>query len=647
MMDFDQAATRLTRDQQTALARSRAQKAARTSSASAKRDAAASRARADRRLREKKMEAERRRRAEGEARMMVRRLERELGVVRVDSSSSSRNGDSGDDVLASGWKLSATSIHGDGDKIALPPSALRYLTSSSNDGFGDGNRPLAFRVGVLDEKYGGFPAGEKMKALVDSLYRQQGAAEDGSVGVGAVSVIAGSANSSNDALTMPSQQLEGQTSNDDDMMDDSDGEESSTLSVWREAYLDELSHRYLAYTHGTVVEFTQEEGCVGLPEPIARALLRPNAYSLVRRGGVDTEDCTTQQLQQQRQLNNDSINDHRVVIPTKRTVDPAVMSTENLNDDSSSKSAVKQQDQQSTTATDTMDEEKTPGHPAYNKFDIPSLPIEIVPIKYLPPGKDCTFTPTPQSIRNGFYDLKDIKSVLEQSLMRTRATLSMGDVIRTWRRGVSFDLVVSKLSSVVSSDCYGAVSCVNTDLNVDIGVPEGERGGGGEDDDDTMGAASRSKENVNGTRADNGGGRTLAGPSLSSLQPTSTADTKQSQQTTNNVLELPPEPPENETAGVCTVQIRGGGIGTTNSGRRRFKTNTCTIGDLFSFASNVSGHDLSSFRLVTRFPRKVYRLSSSSSAEEDSDETDCYEAEDLLENVGIVFGQILFMIEKL
>ena len=231
--------------------------------------------------------------------------------------------------------------------------------------------------------------------------------------------------------------------------------------------------------------------------------------------------------------------------------------------------------------------------------------------------------------------------------MRTRATLSMGDVIRTWRRGVSFDLVVSKLSSVASSEYYGAVSCVNTDLNVDIGVPEGERGGGQDGNDDAMGAASRSKEKANGTRKDSGGGRTLAGPSLSPSQPTSTANTKQSQQTTNITAELPPEPPENETAGVCTVQIRGGGIGTTNSGRRRFKTDTCTIGDLFSFASNVSGHDLSSFRLVTRFPRKVYRLSSSSAEEESSDEMDCYEAEDLLQNVGIVNGQILFMIEKL
>eukprot|EP00956_Cyclotella_meneghiniana_P038230 scaffold150560_cov23-Cyclotella_meneghiniana.AAC.1 len=299
-----------------------------------------------------------------------------------------------------------------------------------------------------------------------------------------------------------------------------------------------------------------------------------------------------------------------------------------------------------------VDDEKTPGHPAYNAFDIPSLPIEIIPITSLPPGSSCTFTPTNQSIRNGFYDLKDIKAVLEQSLMRTRATLSRGDVIRTWRRGVCFDLMVSKLSSdsVVSSSSslsldYGAVSCVNTDLNVDIGVPEEEEGGAETGNNEVKGAKSSSGSSK---EVESSGGRTLAEPSSIS-QTISTTTAQQSKQTTNKAIELPPEPPENETQGVCTVQIRGGGISANNTtGRRRFKTNTSTMGDLFSFASNISGHDVSSFRLVTRFPRKVYKLSSLANDDGDEDDTDyCYDANDLLENVGIVNGQILFMIEKL
>jgi hypothetical protein len=50
-----------------------------------------------------------------------------------------------------------------------------------------------------------------------------------------------------------------------------DEEEQEDIST--EAYLDELQHKYLAYTHCTVVEFTPEEGNVGLPEAIAKALL--------------------------------------------------------------------------------------------------------------------------------------------------------------------------------------------------------------------------------------------------------------------------------------------------------------------------------------------------------------------------------------
>ena len=119
------------------------------------------------------------------------------------------------------------------------------------------------------------------------------------------------------------------------------------------------------------------------------------------------------------------------------------------------------------------------------------------------------------------------------------------------------------------------------------------------------------------------GRRNLAEPSSSTPQPTSTTNAKQSQQTTSKAAQLPQEPLENETAGVCTVQIRGGGIG-TNSGKRRFNTNTFTM-DLFSFAYCIKRfwHGLSSFRLITPFPTKVYKPSSSA---EDSKETECYEA---------------------
>ena len=49
--------------------------------------------------------------------------------------------------------------------------------------------------------------------------------------------------------------------------DDDDGETNVA------PYMEELSHKYLALTHGTVVEFTKEEGHVGLPATIAAALI--------------------------------------------------------------------------------------------------------------------------------------------------------------------------------------------------------------------------------------------------------------------------------------------------------------------------------------------------------------------------------------
>ena len=260
--------------------------------------------------------------------------------------------------------------------------------------------------------------------------------------------------------------------------------------------------------------------------------------------------------------------------------------------------------------------------PAYGVFDIPALPIEVTPINSLPPGRNCTFTPTQSSIQNGFYSLKNIKEVLEQSLMRTRATLSKGDVIRTWRRGVSFDLIVSSLSPAQ----FGAVSCINTNLNVDIGPPESETGEA-EKNNNTNQSEAKTEPKTSG--------RLLSEPTS---QTTRSKESTMPQQSKNDAFEqLPPEPAESVKEGICNVLIRGRTpSGNSASGRRRFDIRSTTIGQLFAFASYVCEGAVG-FRLVTRFPRKVFAI---------GDELGCFAPNMTLENVGIGQGQEMFMVEE-
>merc|ERR1712194_571309 len=113
---------------------------------------------------------------------------------------------------------------------------------------------------------------------------------------------------------------------DDDFMGDSDSEDDEANEM--EAFRDELSQQYLAYTHCTVVEFTQDEGHVGIPQIVAKALLGRKSDS------------------------DDSTESKNLPIPVKRTVDPAASAT---NADGTS-DVVSPGDQ-------------TPGHLAWGGFD--------------------------------------------------------------------------------------------------------------------------------------------------------------------------------------------------------------------------------------------------------------------------------------
>jgi hypothetical protein len=403
--------------------------------------------------------------------------------------------------------LSATSIYGEGDKIALPPSVLELLTSDINPSISSSS-PWTFRIGLLNPEYS-FPTSSQLTSL-------QPREDDESV----------------------------------HSLEDSEGEEDQEETDLNLAFLDELEHKYLAYTHATVIEFTQEEGHVGLPETVASVLLK----------------------QAQRKASK--------VLSVFRTVDPA---TATVVDGETSMDL-------------DNDEEKTPGHFAWGAFDLPNMPVEIS-IVNLPKGKGATLTPTESAIKNGFYNLDDIKLVLEQSLVRTRATLTVGDMVHSWHRGKRFDLKVT----AVRPSTYNAVLCLNTDLEIEFGQNEAIQ--------EQMSALVNTKI---------GDGRRLS----EAVKDVSKLDKRTIASTDN---QLPAEPPE-DAESVCLVQIRSDAI----HSRRRFDVNTTTISDLFVFASSIIKEG--PFQLVTRYPRRVFTLSDGTLT---------------LSDAGITMKQELLLVERL
>ncbi|KAL3917167.1 MAG: hypothetical protein SGARI_007779 [Bacillariaceae sp.] len=210
----------------------------------------------------------------------------------------------------------------------------------------------------------------------------------------------------------------------------------------------------------------------------------------------------------------------------------------------------------------------------------------------LPKGRGCTLTPTKEAVLNNFYGLKDVKLVLEQSLIRTRATLSVGDVVSTWHRGTRFELVVSKITPAT----YHAVTCINTDIEVDIGEVESEEVNP-TSSQQPKAAAESSNDMEAGFRLGSGKTGTSSSPSqMSTEAATSTPLTSTAQ--------LIPEPPVDQKDGVCIVQIRHSG----GAGKRRFAVDTARMRDLFAFAASLMNRNDSAFQLVTRFPRRELRI---------------------------------------
>ena len=467
--------------------------------------------------------------------------------------------------------LQPTSIYGDGDKIALPPSVLETLTSSATGGdsmMGGGN-PWTFRIGILNPEYK-FPASPLVRAL-----RPPAGDEDES-----------------------NSHMEIDHGSDDD--DESDADNKA-------AYKDELHHKYLAYTHCTVVEFTQDDGYVGIPQPIASALIS------------QANNCSSSLSKEEGEENNKTI-------PISRSVDPAAkaVSTASSGKDGDAKKETNSDTRMQQDSIDVISADQTPGHLAWGAFDLPDIQLEITLLK-LPKGKGCTIVPTQEAIQSNFYALKDIKLVLEQSLIRTRATLSVGDIITTWHRGIKYDLNVTK----VTPSQYKSVTCINTDIEVDIGeaeIPEGR--------DANKDKFHTNTKDTSGDTSDGGYklGSSSAPANTNPTDKSSEPNVAQSAPTEVDITSLPPEPSADRTEGICNVQIRFSG----GNGKRRFDVSQTKVEDLFIYASLLqqqAGTELASnFQLVTRFPRRVFTKDQSSST---------------LEEVGIQPGQELFMLETI
>lgn len=271
--------------------------------------------------------------------------------------------------------------------------------------------------------------------------------------------------------------------------------------------------------------------------------------------------------------------------------------------------------------------EKTPGHLAWGAFEIPDTQLEIMMVQ-LPKGTGCTLEPTEEAVKNNFYGLKDVKLVLEQSLIRTRATLSIGDKVSTWHRGTKFELKVTK----VLPSKFQAVTCINTDIEVEIS----ERKIKG---DEAPVEPNNVKKTFN-TTSEKSGFR------LGTSQPA----TQLSQPSRNQAQALPisllPEPLIDQKAGVCTVQIRYSG----GNGKRRFAIETAQVKDLFGFAASLVKQNGRTFRLVTRFPRREISLADENQPADSSNSSDSVRKvnpEMTLDQAGLQQGQEMFIVEIL
>lgn len=234
-------------------------------------------------------------------------------------------------VLPKKVTLRPTSIHGNGDKITLPVSLLEPLMqirddySNQSSMSSNNNSPFEFRIGILESKYK-FPQSKSLQEMMQDTK---------------ISLLPKN-NNDGSSQNFRSNEEDDDMSVDSDLSDDDENEnDPRKLS---DIYLEELNHKYTSFTYATVIEFTQEEGHIGLPSSIASKLLSTPTKS--------------------------------TAIPRTRTVDPASKSDTQINTDEAENSMLVENPED-----DEDDEEKTPGHLAWGKFDIPDCLVEVQLVK--------------------------------------------------------------------------------------------------------------------------------------------------------------------------------------------------------------------------------------------------------------------------
>lgn len=415
-------------------------------------------------------------------------------------------------------QLIPVSIHGNGDKITLPPSLLERLLPEQPER--PAAAPWTFRLGIRNpvSLLTSSLVSPELQSFLQEHFRH------------------------NDDLP-------------DEMDDDEDDDDIVTTSPnnrpSKKQFLNDMSYymkelqqyQYLSYTHGTVIEFTQEEGYIGIPKAVAAALLTST-------------------------------------METTRTIDPA--------------SAVAPDETMEDHGLDGDDNdvgEKTPGHVAYNAFDIPAVPIEIVWLQ-LPKGTGMTLRPLTKS----FYHLQQdqIKFALEQSIQRTRATITLYDTLTTWYRGKEYQFLVTKLvTSSSPTNCYNAISCINTDMEIDFEpMPT--------DDTETPLVTDVPTTTTSSTST---GRRLMDETPRTTITTTSVPNPDDDTSNTMvhyNIKELPPEPPIDDTnRRIITIQFRFPHPRPFQ--QRRFDITTTTIRDLFTFVAPPSR-----VQLVRRYPRRIF-----------------------------------------